>query len=104
ARLGAHTASLQRITQAVLAVFDRICDASLCVKRLNLTADTLIAQTEEQADLFTDATAQQNESSLQKTMLSIQGKFGKNAILKGADLTDGATARERNEQIGGHRA
>lgn len=104
ARLGVHTASLQRITQAVLAVFDRICDASLFVRRLNLTADTLIAQAEEQAELFTDAAAQKKESSLQKTMLSIQGKFGKNAILKGADLTDGATARERNTQIGGHRA
>ncbi|MCR5620250.1 MAG: DNA methylase [Treponema sp.] len=104
ARLGAHTASMQRITQAVLAVFDRICDKSLLAKRLNLTADNVIPQKEEQADLFTDIAAQKKESSLQRTMLSIQGKFGKNAILKGADLTDGATVHERNEQIGGHHA
>ena len=54
--------------------------------------------------MFTDVKAQKKESSLQRTMLSIQGKFGKNAILKGADLTEGATVRERNGQIGGHRA
>lgn len=104
ARLGAHTASMQRITQAVLAVFDRIYDRTLLAKRLNLTADNVIPQQEEQADLFTDIAAQKKESSLQRTMLSIQGKFGKNAILKGADLTNGATVRERNEQIGGHHA
>ena len=104
ARLGAHTASMQRITQAVLAVFDRIYDKTLLAKRLNLTADDVIPQQEEQADLFTDIAAQKKESSLQRTMLSIQGKFGKNAILKGADLTEGATVRERNEQIGGHHA
>lgn len=104
ARLGAHTASMQRITQAVLAVFDRIYDKTLLAKRLNLTADNVIPQQEEQADLFTDIAAQKKESSLQRTMLSIQGKFGKNAILKGADLTEGATVRERNEQIGGHHA
>ena len=103
-RLGAHTASMQRITQAVLAVFDRIYDKTLLARRLNLTADNVIPQAEEQADLFTDVEAQKKESSLQRTMLSIQGKFGKNAILKGADLTEGATVRERNGQIGGHRA
>jgi DNA polymerase V len=104
ARLGVHTASMQRITQAVLAVFDRIYDRTLLAKRLNLTADTVIAQAEEQADLFTDAEVQKKERSLQKAMLSIKGRFGKNAILKGADLTEGATVRERNEQIGGHHA
>ena len=57
-----------------------------------------------QPDLFTDVAAQRRERSLQNAMLSIQSRFGKNAILKVSDYTEGATARERNEQIGGHRA
>ena len=102
--VGLPTASMQKVTRAVLSVFDRIYSGPLLARRLNLTADNVVPQAQEQADLFTDAAAQEKERSLQKTMLSIQGKFGKNAILKGADLTEGATARERDGQIGGHRA
>ncbi|MBR4796901.1 MAG: DNA methylase, partial [Spirochaetia bacterium] len=102
--LGSHTASLHRITQGILNIFDQIADPALLIRRINISADTVIDQNEEQPDLFTDAAAQRRERSLQNTMLSIQSRFGKNAILKVSDYTEGATARERNEQIGGHRA
>ena len=102
--LGSHTASLHRITQGILNIFDQIADPALLIRRINISADTVIDQNEEQPDLFTDVAAQRRERSLQNTMLSIQSRFGKNAILKVSDYTEGATARERNEQIGGHRA
>ncbi|MCR5762031.1 MAG: DNA methylase [Treponema sp.] len=102
--LNTQTASISKIKESVLSIFDRIIDKTLLSKRLNLTADNVIHQEKEQSDLFTNAAIQNSESSLQKTLLSIQNKYGKNAILKGIDLTDGATARERNEQIGGHHA
>ena len=102
--LGSHTASLHRITQGILNIFDQIADPALLIRRINISADTVIDQNEEQPDLFTDVAAQRRERSLQNAMLSIQSRFGKNAILKVSDYTEGATARERNEQIGGHRA
>ena len=104
ARLSSPTSSMKNITQAVLSAFDRIADERLFVRRLNLTADNVIALKDIQTDLFTDVSAQEKETSLQSAMQTIQDKFGKNAILKGIDLTEGATARERNEQIGGHHA
>ena len=57
-----------------------------------------------QYDLFTDPEMREKERSMQKAMLDIKKKFGKNAILKGMDLQEGATAIERNRQIGGHRS
>ena len=102
--LGSHTASLYRITKGILGIFDQIADPALLVRRINLSADTVINQKDEQADLFTDLTLQRRERSLQNAMLDIQDRFGKNAILKVSDYTEFATARERDEQIGGHRA
>jgi DNA polymerase V len=102
--LGSHTASLHRITKGILDIFDQIADPAFLIRRINISADTVIDQKEEIPDLFTDVAAQRRERSLQNAMLSIQGRFGKNAILKMSDYTEGATARERNQQIGGHRA
>ena len=102
--LGSHTASLRRITQGILDIFDQIADPELLIRRLHVTADTVVHQKEETADLFTDTAAQRKERSLQNAMLSIQDRFGKNAILKADDYIEGATIRERNNQIGGHRA
>ena len=109
--------------QAAAALFERIADKNLLIRRLSLTANHVIAETEipdtqakvEQLDLFTDYAAQQKqqeqeraalerEKKLQKTMLNIKKKYGKNAILKGMNLEEGATAKDRNAQIGGHRA
>ena len=102
--LGSHTASLHQITKGILDIFDQIADPAFLIRRINISADTVIDQKEEIPDLFTDVAAQRRERSLQNAMLSIQGRFGKNAILKMSDYTEGATARERNQQIGGHRA
>ena len=103
-RITPATASLQKITEGVLSIFDRITDKNLFIRRINISADNVISQKEEQIDLFTDVNAQKREMSLQNTMLKIQSKFGKNSILKASDYEEGATLRQRNEQIGGHKA
>ena len=103
-------------------LYDRIVDRTLLVRRLSISANRLLREDEaprqdeaEQLDLFTDYATQERERAereaeharerkLQETMLGIKKKFGKNAILKGLNLEDGATARERNQTIGGHQA
>ena len=103
-KLGSETASASKITAGVLSLFDSIVDDSLLVRRINLNANGVIHQENEQFDFFNDESALAKERSLQNTMLDIQKKFGKNALLRGSDFEDGATLRERNLQIGGHRA
>ena len=103
-------------------LYDRIVDRTLLIRRLSISANRLLREDEapkqdetEQLDLFTDYVAREEqqaeyeaeharERKIQKTMLRIKKKFGKNAILKGMNLEDGATARERNQTIGGHQA
>lgn len=124
ANLAQPTSSSRKIVEAVLALYDRIIDPTLLTRRLNLTACHVVGEAEaaearaasvEQLDLFTDYTARAQqraaeereevkEKNIQHAMLDIQKKFGKNAILKGMDLQEGATARERNATIGGHKA
>ncbi len=116
------TSSSKLIVEAVLELFDRIVDSRLLVRRLNVVADkvseeTIVAaeETYEQLNLFTDYVAvkkqqeaeqkeRERERKMQQAMIEIKKKFGKNAILKGMNLEDGATAKERNRQIGGHKA
>ena len=122
ANLEEYTASSKRITAAILELYDRIVDKNLLIRRMNLTANRVegedVVPTEdsmEQLDLFTDYDAvqaqkesrvleQARERKLQEAMLRIKSKYGKNAILKGINLMDGATAAERNSRIGGHKA
>ena len=122
ANLGKYTSSTKAILTAVSDLFDRIVDPHLLVRRLNLTANRVLAEQDipaepvaEQLDLFTDYAARQEqdaqeqaalerEKKIQTAMLDIKKKYGKNAILKGMNLEEGATARERNRQIGGHKA
>ena len=116
-----YTASTKRIVSAALALFDRIIDKKLLVRRLYLTAAHVLEEGEipmkeaEQLDLFTDYAAQEarqdreeaalaKERKMQETLLAIKKKYGKNAILKGMNLEEGATAKSRNTQIGGHKA
>lgn len=108
--------SSRKITEAVATLFDQIVDANLLIRRLTLTANFLIPEGErtsdfQQMDLFADTAKQEQEDAelerekrRQQTMLDIKRKFGKNAILRGMSLEEGATARERNAQIGGHKA
>ena len=119
--LGAYTSSTRALVTAAAALFERIVDMNLLVRRLNLTANRVLPEeeapraAEEQLDLFTDYAAEQKnqeanrvaaerEKKVQAAMLDIKKKYGKNAILKGLNFEDGATARERNQQIGGHKA
>lgn len=121
--LDEYTSSTKKILCAVTELFERIVHPELLVRRLTVTANHVIAEAEvpkkddgyAQLDIFTDADAQEEkclreqaqaerERKMQETMLSIKRKFGKNAILKGMNFEDGATAKDRNGQIGGHKA
>lgn len=111
--LGRPTASTARIVEAMMALFDRVADRNLLVRRLNVTACRVIPESqlppeEGQLSLFDegqeDTEALEREKRRQKAILTIQKKYGKNALLKGMNLEEGATARDRNGQIGGHKA
>ena len=121
--LDGYTSSTKKILEAVSELYDRIVDKNLLVRRLNITATRVMDEASapkknegyEQLDLFTDYTALQakqekeraeleREKKMQRAMLDIKSKFGKNAILKGMNLEEGATAKDRNAQIGGHKA
>ncbi len=104
--------SAKEITRAFLAVYDRVVDEKLLIRKLNLTANHVRPDTGEilcpQLDLFSDTVALnkkiEREKRQQKAILGIWHKYGKNALLKGMNFLDGATTRDRNSQIGGHKA
>lgn len=122
ANLPRKTASTRLITDAVMALYDRIIAPDLLVRRINLTAAHVVPEREvakeeqmQQLDFFTDPDAQQKrqeeeeaalerEKRRQQAVLAIRKKYGKNAILKGMNYQEGATTRDRNNQIGGHKA
>lgn len=118
--LDGYTSSTKKITAAMTALFDRIVDSELSVRRMYVVANRIIPENsvdEEplQLDFFSDSEeterkraaereADEKERSLQDAMLGIMHKFGKNAILKGMNFQEGATTIERNGQVGGHKA
>jgi DNA polymerase V len=104
--LGRRTSSTRIISEAVLGLFDRIVDPSLQVRRLNVTAANVAAESRdgEQLELFEEPFDTDRERRRQEAILEIRRKYGKNAILKGMNFEEGATAMERNKQIGGHKA
>ncbi len=102
--LGTTSSSTKKIMTAVMGLYDRITSKELMVRRVTLSANNLVEERYEQYDLFTDPVEQAKERKMQEAMLHIKKKFGKNAILKGMNLEDGATTKERNNQIGGHKA
>ncbi|MDO4475734.1 MAG: DNA methylase [Lachnospiraceae bacterium] len=127
ANLKRHTSSSKQIVEALLDIFDKIVDFDLLVRRISIATNHVIteAQAKErqrqedsapvQLDLFTDYAALEREKQkeeetlekerrLQEAMLSIKHKFGSNAVLKGTNFREGATGRDRNAQIGGHKA
>ncbi|WP_407451905.1 DNA methylase [Fibrobacter sp.] len=104
ANIGYYTSSQSVMADAVMKLFDRIVDPKLTVRRLNLVAADIVDASHEQYDLFTDVQKQEKEKKRLKAELLIKKRFGKNAIVKGMDLQEGATTIERNGQIGGHRA
>ena len=121
--LGNYTSSSKIIMDATLQLYDKIINKDLMVRRLNLTLNNVIAEdnippTEGQPlqlDLFTDYAAQDEqrhkeqeqldkERRIQQAQIEIRKRFGKNTILRGLNFEEGATAKERNAQIGGHKA
>lgn len=114
ANLEGYSSSSKRILQAVTELYDRIVDPSLLIRRLNVVANNVVLESEapgageEQLDLFRDAEAErkerEREKQLQQAVILLRQKFGKNAVLKGMNLQEGATAKQRNSQIGGHQA
>ena len=122
ANLDRQTSSSKLITKAVLDVYDRVVNKDLLIRRLNITVNHVVDETSvnskkmpEQLNLFTDyealrekerkeQAALDKERRVQEAQLAIKQRYGKNAILKGLNFEDGATAKERNEQIGGHKA
>lgn len=120
--LGEKTSSTKKIMAKTIQLFDEIVDKKLFVRRMYVVANHIVPASSipnepdfEQMDMFTDydelkkqkeaeATALEKEKCLQKAMLSIKGKYGKNAILHGTSYEEGATGRDRNRQIGGHKA
>ena len=122
ANLGKYSSSSKLIIDAASGLFERIADKKLLIRRLYLTANRVKGEGSvpediggEQLDIFTDYTKEEEkrkaearelarERKKQEAMLDIKRKHGKNAILKGMNLEEGATAQDRNQQIGGHKA
>lgn len=122
ANLGKYSSSSKLIIDAASGLFERITDKKLLIRRLCLTANRVKGEGyvpedtgSEQLDIFTDYTKEEEkrkaealelarERKKQEAMLDIKRKYGKNAILKGMNLEEGATAQDRNQQIGGHKA
>ena len=120
--LGRQTSSTKLIIDAVMELFERIVNKNLMARRINIAANHVIDESTvqkkddvEQLDFFTDYVAIQakkeeeeaeldREKKMQKALLEIKKKYGKNAVLKGMNLEEGATTLNRNKQIGGHKA
>ncbi len=121
--LSSLSSSTKVITAAVRELYTKIVNPNLLIRRINLTLNHVVSEevaatlpdVTEQLDLFTDydEKAQREEAQahdlakerkVQEALLDIKEKFGKNAILKGLNFEEGATAKERNQQIGGHKA
>lgn len=118
------SSSTRIITEAVMGLYDRIVNPILLIRRITIAACKLMDEQSvsdtnsnsfEQLDLFTDYDSLNNErqkkeeelekeKKIQQAVLSIKKKYGKNALLRGMNLEEGATAMERNNQVGGHKA
>ena len=122
ARMEIKTSSTKIIMENVLNLYDRIINKDLFVRRINISANNLVYEDSvkeekfiQQFSLFTDSNKVdkerkkirkyiEEENKIQKAVINIKKKYGKNAILKGMNLEEGATTIDRNSQIGGHRA
>ena len=122
ARINHKTSSCKVLTEALIKLFNKIVDPLLTIRRITISANSLIKEEKlkenfiyEQFDIFSDSALvdaknkkkkedEDGEKKIQKAMIGIKNKYGKNAILKALDLEEGATMIDRNNQIGGHRA
>lgn len=122
ANLDKYTASSRLITDAVMKLYDKITDKNLLIRRMNISAANLLKEDElpkgngyHQLDFFSGLDGQkerpieeekrlEKEKALQKAIIDIKKRYGKNAVLKGMNFEEGATSIKRNSQIGGHKA
>lgn len=122
ANIGRHTSSAMLMTKAVAELYDQIVNKKLLIRRINISVNHVLPEESvqnkesfEQIDIFTDYEALQKkralealelkkERKIQETMIELKNKYGKNIVLKGNSLQEGSTAKERNNQVGGHRA
>ncbi len=118
ANMGKHTSSTKLVLEKTLALFERIVDPALLTRRLTISANHLLPEGEvraeeyaEQLSFFDDPAdiakrerEEEREKKMQKAVIKIKNRFGANAILKGTSYQESATAKERNESIGGHKA
>lgn len=120
--LDSYTSSTKIIINAAMKLYDRIINKNLLIRRINVVANHVINEKDikietapEQLDIFTDYAELEKqkkekekelkkEKNIQKALIDIKNKFGKNAVFKGMNLQEGATAKDRNSQIGGHKA
>ncbi len=115
--LDEHTFSGKQIREATVELYDKIVNSNLLIRKISISLNKLLSVEEankkesKQLSIFMDYDYLENkerllkkEASLQKTVLSVKKKYGKNAVLKGTNLQEGATAKIRNAQIGGHKA
>ena len=98
------TNSAKQMIKYAIDLYDRIIDKHTPIRRFTVTYNNVVDEAYQQYDLFTNLEEVEKEHKIQKAMLDIKDKYGKNAILKGMNLQEGATTIERNKQIGGHKS
>ena len=118
ANMGKHTSSTRLITEKTIELFERIVDKKLLTRRLTITANHLLSESEAQANAGAEQLTlfdvpgniekreadEAREKRMQKAVLDIKNRFGPNAMMKGTSYQDAATGIERNRSIGGHKA
>ena len=103
-RLTSLTNSSSTIMDEVDKLYQKITDRHTGIRRIEICANRVMPEGYLQYDLFTDPATVEKEKNLQQAILDVKKRYGKNAIMRGANLLDCSTYRERNNQIGGHRA
>ena len=105
AKLGVETNAASMLVPAIETLYRRIVDPRFVIRRVCISCNNVVEdQGVLQLNMFEDTTKQLKDKALQEAMLGIRAKYGKNSILRGMNYDPAATGRERNAQIGGHRA
>lgn len=104
ASLSATSNSATDWVPALTSLYKRIVDPELTIRRVGITCNNIVHEEYHQLDLFTDSAESDKTKKVQAAVLELQSRFGKDAVLKGMNLEEGAMTKERNHQIGGHRS
>lgn len=103
-RLSSPSSSIKEIGPCVEELYERVKDRNSDMRRISISFNNITDNNYRQLDLFSDPVEYDKENKMQKAMLSIKDRYGKNAILKGMNLKEDGTTIERNRQIGGHKS